>query len=224
MSGLGGEAGLAAGQPYARPVGGVPPSVAGPRCSSGRRWHVARALRNPDDRVRAKVVDAINAAQPITIELLYSDQVGLQRTISRFGLTPANDSWLVGLNRHWYLDWEGPRPESLMLAATEAILRVMKRLPREGCRPKTAAARRTRADWRTESTTKPSTCVLIRQTSNLRRTLAPSSAPGCLNRRQQQQQKYRVGCPTSPGLGATVRHTETGLRITLPRVLGHSSR
>jgi hypothetical protein len=81
------------------------------------------ALRNPDDRVRAKVVDAINAAQPITIELLYSDQVGLQRTISRFGLTPANDSWLVGLNRHWYLDWEGPRPESLMLAATEAILR-----------------------------------------------------------------------------------------------------
>jgi hypothetical protein len=81
------------------------------------------ALRNPDDRVRANVVEAINAEKPITIELLYSDQVGLQRTITRFGLTPANDSWLVSMNRHWYLDWEGPRPESLMLAATEAIRR-----------------------------------------------------------------------------------------------------
>jgi len=79
------------------------------------------ALRNPDDRVRANVVAAINAGNPITIELLYSDQVGLQRTISRFGLTPAEDSWLVSLNRHWYLDWEGPRPEGLMVAATEAI-------------------------------------------------------------------------------------------------------
>jgi len=81
------------------------------------------ALRNPDDPVRAEVVDAINVGQPITVELLYSDQVGLQRTISRFGLTPTNDSWLVGLNRHWYLDWDGPRPESLTLAAAEAIRR-----------------------------------------------------------------------------------------------------
>ena len=60
---------------------------------------------------------------PITVELLYSDQVGRQRTIPRFSLTPAGDSWLVGLNRHWYLDWEGPRPESLTLAAAEAIRR-----------------------------------------------------------------------------------------------------
>ncbi len=81
------------------------------------------ALRHPDDPVRADVAQAITTGQPITVELLYSDQVGLQRTISRFGLTPANDSWLVGLNRHWYLDWEGPRPETLTLAATEAIRR-----------------------------------------------------------------------------------------------------
>jgi len=81
------------------------------------------ALRNPDDHVRANVVDAISSEKPITIELLYSDQVGLQRTITRFGLTPANGSWLVSLNRHWYLDWDGPRSESLMLAATEAIRR-----------------------------------------------------------------------------------------------------
>jgi hypothetical protein len=79
------------------------------------------ALRNPDDPVRAQVVEAIDTGLPFTVELLYSDQVGLQRTISRFGLTPANGSWLVSLNRHWYLDWEGPRPESVALAAAESI-------------------------------------------------------------------------------------------------------
>jgi len=80
------------------------------------------ALRNPDHDVRAAVVLAIETGQPVTIELLYSDQVGRQRTISRFGLTPVDDVWLAGLSRHWYLDWEGPRPESLTIAASEAIL------------------------------------------------------------------------------------------------------
>jgi hypothetical protein len=81
------------------------------------------ALRNPGDPVRAEVVDAIESVHPITVELLYSDQVGLQRTISRFSLTPARDSWLVGLNRHWHLDWKGPRSERMTLAAAEAIHR-----------------------------------------------------------------------------------------------------
>ena len=81
------------------------------------------ALRNPDDPLRAGVVDAIEARQAISVELLYSDQVGRQRTISRFGLIAAGESWLASLNRHWYLDWEGPRPESLTLAAAEAVLR-----------------------------------------------------------------------------------------------------
>jgi hypothetical protein len=81
------------------------------------------ALRHPDDPVRAAIVDGIDAGRPITVELLYSDQVGRQRTISRFGLTRAGDSWIASLSRHWYLDWEGPRPESLTQAATEMILR-----------------------------------------------------------------------------------------------------
>jgi hypothetical protein len=81
------------------------------------------ALRNPEDPVRAEVVEAIETGQTITVELLYSDQVGRQRTISRFGLVPANDTRLVNLNRHWYLDWDGPRPESLTFAAAEAVLR-----------------------------------------------------------------------------------------------------
>jgi hypothetical protein len=81
------------------------------------------ALRNPDDPVRAAVVDAMETGQQITVELLYSDQVGLQRTISRFGLMPADGTWLASLSRHWYLDWDGPRPESLTSAAAEAVLR-----------------------------------------------------------------------------------------------------
>jgi hypothetical protein len=79
------------------------------------------ALRNPDDPVRADVIEAIDNGHPFTVELLYSDLVGLQRTISRFGLTPVNGSWLVSLNRHWYLDWDGPRPEGIARAAAESI-------------------------------------------------------------------------------------------------------
>jgi hypothetical protein len=80
------------------------------------------ALRHPDDAVRLEVIDAIETKRSITVELLYSDQVGRQRTISRFGLVPAGDSWLASMNRHWYLDWEGPRPEDRTLEATEVIL------------------------------------------------------------------------------------------------------
>ena len=81
------------------------------------------ALRNPDDPVRVEVVEAIETGTTINVELLYSDQAGQQRTISRFGLTPAGDSWIAALSRHWYLDWQGPRPESLQQAAGEAVLR-----------------------------------------------------------------------------------------------------
>ena len=80
------------------------------------------ALRNPDDAVRAEVAEAVVAQEALTVELLYSDQVGRQRTISRFSLIPANGTWIASLVRHWYLDWEGPRPESLTIAAAETVL------------------------------------------------------------------------------------------------------
>jgi hypothetical protein len=79
------------------------------------------ALRNPGDPVRAAMVETVEAGRAITVELLYSDQVGRQRTISRFTLTPANGTWLVALVRHWYLDWDGPRPESLAQEAADAV-------------------------------------------------------------------------------------------------------
>jgi hypothetical protein len=81
------------------------------------------ALRNPDDEARAQIALAIDDGEPVTVELLYTDQVGRQRTISRFGLVPTGDTWLASLNRHWYLDWDGPRPESLTVAAVDRVLR-----------------------------------------------------------------------------------------------------
>jgi hypothetical protein len=81
------------------------------------------ALRNPDDQSRTDIVDAIEAGERITVELLYSDQIGLQRTVSRFTLVPAGDMWLASLNRHWYLDWDGPRPGDLAQSAAETIFR-----------------------------------------------------------------------------------------------------
>lgn len=81
------------------------------------------ALRDPDDEGRAALEKAILAHERISVELLYSDQIGLQRTISRFGLIPAGDLWIANLNRHWFLDWQGPRPEDVTLAAAETIMR-----------------------------------------------------------------------------------------------------
>jgi hypothetical protein len=81
------------------------------------------ALRDPDDSLRAAVADAIDSGEGLLVELLYSDQVGGQRTITRFGLSPTKDSWLANMARHWFLDWDGPRPESGVLAAMERVWR-----------------------------------------------------------------------------------------------------
>ena len=81
------------------------------------------ALRDPADAVRAAAAEAIEERRTIAVELLYTDQIGGQRTITRFGLVPTGDTWVATVLRHWYLDWEGPRPERDVLAATEMILR-----------------------------------------------------------------------------------------------------
>lgn len=75
------------------------------------------ALRDPDDPVRAGVAAAIEAGEPLSIELLYSDQIGEQRTITRFGIIPSGDSRLASMNRNWSLDWTGPRPDREVKAA-----------------------------------------------------------------------------------------------------------
>ena len=68
------------------------------------------ALRDPADDAHPAIVDAAERRQTISIELLYTDQVGGQRTISRFSLVPVGDeAWLTTTGLHWYLDRDGPR-------------------------------------------------------------------------------------------------------------------
>ena len=80
------------------------------------------ALRNPDDPTHAAIVAAIENCTMVQVELLYSDQVGGERTITRFGLSPMEDgSWLCGVSRHFYLDWAGPRSDDMLQAAADRI-------------------------------------------------------------------------------------------------------
>lgn len=73
------------------------------------------ALRDRDDPSHHAVADAISRHEPLTVELLYSDQVGAQRTITRYTLVPLGEgrddgaSRLINTGRHWYLDRVGPR-------------------------------------------------------------------------------------------------------------------
>jgi hypothetical protein len=72
------------------------------------------AIRDPADPLFAGLAQAAKAGDRITVELLYSDQLGGQRAISRFSLLshPAADGehvWLAAVSRHWHLDREAPR-------------------------------------------------------------------------------------------------------------------
>jgi hypothetical protein len=90
------------------------------------------ALRDRDDPTYQAVAAAIDNREIVTIELLYSDQVGAQRTISRFGLVPyerADENgetkleWFANINRHWYLDRSGPRSDDQVAEAVSVIVR-----------------------------------------------------------------------------------------------------
>jgi hypothetical protein len=68
------------------------------------------ALRDPSDDAHATIRDVLERRETISLELMYTDQVGGQRTISRFLLTPVGeDAWITSVGRHWYLDRQGPR-------------------------------------------------------------------------------------------------------------------
>jgi hypothetical protein len=90
------------------------------------------ALRDRNDPTYQAVAAAIDNGDAVTVELLYSDQVGGQRTISRFGLIPyqavgedgeTRVEWFASINRHWYLDRAGPRSDDQVAAATDVVLR-----------------------------------------------------------------------------------------------------
>jgi hypothetical protein len=69
------------------------------------------ALRDPSDPLYRDLRAAVEARQPISVDLLYGDHEGGQRTISRFRMNPAGsgDAWLASVVRHWNLDRDDPR-------------------------------------------------------------------------------------------------------------------
>jgi hypothetical protein len=77
--------------------------------SSGDVGLLQAAVRDAADPAHGELTAAIAEARSFTIDLLYTDQVGGQRTISRFGVLREGDGWLAAASRHWYLDAAAPR-------------------------------------------------------------------------------------------------------------------
>jgi hypothetical protein len=67
-------------------------------------------LRDPADPIRASLTTAAAERRSFSLDLLYTDHVGGQRTISSFAvLSDDGDGWIAAAGRHWYLDTAGPR-------------------------------------------------------------------------------------------------------------------
>jgi hypothetical protein len=68
------------------------------------------ALRDPFEPAYAEARGACEGTTFVTIQLLYGDQEGGQRTISLFTLSRVrDDTWLANVSRHWMLDRPNPR-------------------------------------------------------------------------------------------------------------------
>jgi hypothetical protein len=68
------------------------------------------ALRDPDEPLFDAIRVAVKESQPLTLDILYGDHLGGQRTISRFLLNAMHDGqWIATIGRHWNLDQPDPR-------------------------------------------------------------------------------------------------------------------
>lgn len=68
------------------------------------------ALRDPDEPIYASIRAAIEGRERFTVDVLYGDHEGGQRTISRFILLPWDDEgWFCSVGRHWNIDRADPR-------------------------------------------------------------------------------------------------------------------
>jgi hypothetical protein len=69
------------------------------------------AVRDDEDLFMEPARQAVRERVALTIDLLYGDHEGGQRTISRFVLTPGEGSaWGTRVIRHWALEGFDPRP------------------------------------------------------------------------------------------------------------------
>jgi hypothetical protein len=68
------------------------------------------AIRDRADPLFDVARTAIESRAPFSIDVLYGDQEGGQRTITRIAFLPVReDQWLASGSRHWYLDRPSPR-------------------------------------------------------------------------------------------------------------------
>jgi hypothetical protein len=68
------------------------------------------AFRDAAEPEFAAVRDAARRREQMTVDLLYGDHEGGQRTITRFAVIPdSHDGWLAAVGRHWNLDRSDPR-------------------------------------------------------------------------------------------------------------------
>ena len=68
------------------------------------------AFRDPDTAEFQAARRAVEARERLTIDVLYGDHEGGQRTIGRFALVPRDDGkWIASVARHWELDRADPR-------------------------------------------------------------------------------------------------------------------
>lgn len=67
------------------------------------------AFRDPDSEEFAQAKGVIEANGPFTIDLLYGDHAGGQRTVSRFALLPNDGKRIATIGRHWNIDRPDPR-------------------------------------------------------------------------------------------------------------------
>ena len=68
------------------------------------------AFRDPAAPEFAEAAAAITGRQATMVDLLYGDNEGGQRVISRFSMVPRHDGgWLIAAGRHWNVDRDDPR-------------------------------------------------------------------------------------------------------------------
>jgi len=74
------------------------------------------AVRDPAEPLYQPLRDAIRERSALSVDILYGDHEGGQRTITRFHLSPRHNGgeeeswlWLCSTSRHWNLDREDPR-------------------------------------------------------------------------------------------------------------------
>jgi hypothetical protein len=67
-------------------------------------------FRDPGSEEFAAARRAVERHDQLTVDVLYGDELGGQRVITRFALAPREDGgWWATVSRHWHVDGPAPR-------------------------------------------------------------------------------------------------------------------